>query len=480
MPSGRPMSHDEFVDAFNRKFVYAKEYSILNKFTTSKGRLRVKHIPCGNTWDLSANNLRLGNQCPECSGNKHKNNEGHKTFAKFLENNKHFSTNDEYTNLKTKVSILHDKCNKYFSVSPTNLYKHGCPVCNGGVKIDHDEFIKRLFERRSDFKDKEYIVTENYVNSSTKIDVLHARCNKSWKVSPTNLMEGVCCPSCRCVGPSNKEVDIRNFIEKILPKENIIFNSRNILDDKRELDIYIPSYNLAIEYNGLYWHSDRVKLDKNYHFTKTKNCIEKDITLFHILENEWILKKDVIKSLISEFLGKNTSIRNIKLLINEISKEKSLNFLKRNSLTDNIDENSKSFGLYVGKELVFVINGFEENNTFKVENYACILNHTIKDVFLNFKYFFDKNKKSIVVKHNLRFPLPSNYLLSNIDIISILEPSYSIFKENTLVLEEGSDLIIDRIKNMKDYNSSNNFSKNLEDLHYRRIWDSGSVLFKVL
>jgi hypothetical protein len=49
---------------------------------------------------------------------------------------------------------------------------------------------------------------------------------------------------------------------------NIIFNDRKTLNPF-ELDILIPSKNVAIEYNGNYWHSeDRLKTIK-YHQNKS-------------------------------------------------------------------------------------------------------------------------------------------------------------------------------------------------------------------
>lgn len=53
-----------------------------------------------------------------------------------------------------------------------------------------------------------------------------------------------------------------------------------------ELDIFIPNLNIAIEYNGVYWHSDK-KIDKEYHITKTTECEKHGISLIHIFEDEW-------------------------------------------------------------------------------------------------------------------------------------------------------------------------------------------------
>ena len=38
---------------------------------------------------------------------------------------------------------------------------------------------------------------------------------------------------------------------------NVIQNDRTILESGREVDIYVPHQRIAIEYNGLVWHSEK-------------------------------------------------------------------------------------------------------------------------------------------------------------------------------------------------------------------------------
>jgi hypothetical protein len=71
-------------------------------------------------------------------------------------------------------------------------------------------------------------------------------------------------------------------------------------------DIHIPSKNLSIEINGLYWHSELFK-DKNYHLNKTLKCKEIGIDLIHIWEDDWKNKKEIIKSILLNKLGKITN-----------------------------------------------------------------------------------------------------------------------------------------------------------------------------
>jgi len=70
-------------------------------------------------------------------------------------------------------------------------------------------------------------------------------------------------------------------------------NNRSVLNCL-ELDIYLPEYNVAIEFNGLYWHSELYK-EKDYHLNKTLECKKKGVDLLHIFEDDWVFKQDIIK-----------------------------------------------------------------------------------------------------------------------------------------------------------------------------------------
>jgi hypothetical protein len=64
--------------------------------------------------------------------------------------------------------------------------------------------------------------------------------------------------------------------------EKTIIGDREILEG-REIDIFVPSLKLGIEYNGEYFHSSKYR-DDSYHLWKTENCSRKGIQLFHCFE----------------------------------------------------------------------------------------------------------------------------------------------------------------------------------------------------
>lgn len=96
------------------------------------------------------------------------------------------------------------------------------------------------------------------------------------------------------------ETQVFDFIKSIIP-DTVIRNDRSVLNGS-ELDVMIPSKNLAIEYNGIYYHSDAIR-PNDYHLAKTLRCAENGIRLIHIFEDEWFYRKDQVKGKLKHVLG---------------------------------------------------------------------------------------------------------------------------------------------------------------------------------
>jgi hypothetical protein len=162
---------------------------------------------------------------------------------------------------------------------------------------------------------------------------------------------------------SGLEINLKNWLLSL----NILFNenNRNIIFPK-ELDIYIPSLNLAIEFNGLYWHSEDF-IDKNYHLDKSLKCQEKGIHLLHIFEDDWIFKQDIIKSIILNKLNINLCkiyARQCEIRVIEDSKL-IREFLDKNHI-QGYSQSSIKLGLYYNNELVSLMTfGYRHTNSKK-------------------------------------------------------------------------------------------------------------------
>lgn len=171
--------------------------------------------------------------------------------------------------------------------SRTGKSHTGCPYCAG----------KKILEGFNDFAsvhphlllDWDYEsnnsigIFPNSIGASVDVKVswICHICKYKWDTvinNRTNNHHQNGCPNCaKQLQTSFSEQAIYYYVKQIFP--DAINGDRNILDGK-ELDIYIPSQKVAIEYDGCVWHSNK----KEHDLKKEKLCQEKGITLYRIKE----------------------------------------------------------------------------------------------------------------------------------------------------------------------------------------------------
>ena len=189
-------------------------------------------------------------------------------------------------------------------------------------------------------------------------------------------------------GQSQEEIVIVKWLKGI--QLDLIERDRSL---GIELDIYIPSKKLAIEFNGLYWHSELYK-NKNFHLNKTKICQDNDIQLIHIWEDDWLYKTEIIKSIISNRLGiiqKRIFARKCQIKIVKNSEKD--DFLENNHIQGKC-VSSINLGLFHDDEMVSLmtfgkrsINGKEEFELLRFCNK--IDNVIVGSASKLFKYFVE-------------------------------------------------------------------------------------------
>lgn len=161
---------------------------------------------------------------------------------------------------------------------------------------------------------------------------------------------------CTIISPGyhNKNTFIENFVKDILNKYNIeyVTNTKDIIPPK-ELDIYIPSKKIAIECNGVFWHSDKWK-DENYHINKYKLCQENDIQLISVWEDQVYKKPEIIESIILSKLNIYKEIIDSNYFIGLPDSNEYLKFMFANNINDAYACGIK-IGLYYNGELISVM-----------------------------------------------------------------------------------------------------------------------------
>jgi hypothetical protein len=143
---------------------------------------------------------------------------------------------------------------------------------------------------------------EQYLSNTQAVSANCNLCDRKIIKKFCNLINSPLCPSCSS-GKSGEEQELYNFILSLNVAANR--NCRDIID--REIDIYIPSKQFAIEYNGLYWHTED-KVGQKYHSEKSMACSAKNIKMFHIFSDEWKNKRSIVESMIRHRLNISENI----------------------------------------------------------------------------------------------------------------------------------------------------------------------------
>lgn len=215
--------------------------------------------------------------------------------------------------------------------------------------------------------------------------------------------------------------------------DNLMINGSAIKRNDRtlikpyEIDIYIPSKNIGIEYNGLIFHSfgeskysifnnsDLEILNKNKHLLKTELCEKKGVNLYHIFENEYKSKKDIWISIINRnFITEIIDCSKSSIIFELISSYESDIFFKENSL-DSYNKTEKNYTYKYNNEILLIIS------ILKNDIQICInKNYKVMNIFSRIDTKVLKNKE---IKLNRRY--------LDYSIIKELKNVGFTFKENT-------------------------------------------------
>jgi len=300
--------------------------------------------------------ILLGNKCTACgklTGSKMKKisvNEAKKRLEKLCDNSLDYNI-DEYENTQKPIHFACKKCGKIFTRDLNSLINNNkCPYCKKEeisknrtkTTEEYIEQCRKLYGNAYDYSDTIYIASDKKITAKCN------ECGKYFSVEANSHLQGHGCPN-HYRNKSKIEEEISDFIKK-LTNCLVIENYRDNKDIK-EIDIYVPSYKIGIELDGLYWHNELNK-DNNYHLNKTVACENNGIRLIHIFEDEWIYKQDIIKSMLKNIFNKteNTFMAR-KCIIKEVSSCDASNFLDKNHLQGKCGSSIR-LGLYYNDELI--------------------------------------------------------------------------------------------------------------------------------
>ena len=293
------------------------------------------------------------------------------------------------------------------------------------------------------------------------------------------LSDYFCKTEMSCTSYSEKE--LVDFVKSIYSDE-IMENTKRIISPK-ELDIYIPKMKLAIEYDGLHWH-DENHVDRNYHLVKTNMCNEKGIDLIHVFEDDWLERKEIVKSMIASRLGiYKEKIFARKCQIKKIEKDQAKMFFDENHL-QGFAYGDLYLGLMFNDELIQCIcinkKGWHDGNVELTRMVTKLNTQVIGGFSKLMKHISDYIEyKSITSYVYKAWFNGKGYIESGFKIVKENNPSYSYVVNGRRVHK--SHFRKDKIKKMfergelKFYNSNKTEHENMIENKIYRIYDCGTM-----
>lgn len=354
-----------------------------------------------------------------------------------------------------------------------------CEICGKKMKmINH----KHLVTHNISVDDYRLKYGDNLVSKTThkKLSVSTTEQNKHMKKSKT----------------SKAENEIKRFLVDNGIK--IIQSSRKYLNGV-EIDLLSTKHMIGIEYNGNLYHSEIYgKKNRSYHLNKSKLSDSVGISLYHIHEDEWENKNNLIKNKLLHIfkISNATKIGARKCIIKTIDSNMKNIFLDKNHIQGK-DKSKTAIGAFHNDELVSVMTFNKPNHMrghndvedmFELTRFAVDNNVIITGIANRLiKYFINEHKPKIIYSFADRrwTPNKNNNLYVNLGfkLVKILGPDYKYYNRKKHRSERlhkfgfGKSSLLKKFPEIYDENKTE--WEMMRMLGYDRIWDCGKFKFEL-
>jgi G:T-mismatch repair DNA endonuclease (very short patch repair protein) len=456
-------------DYISRSFNIAGYKLISEEYINSATKL-LYECPNGHKHSIKWDHWRDGARCPYCAGN---NTPTIEEIAKRIALEGYKLLSAVYINNKTPLQVLCPKGHKYEVVMSNWVSGHRCPHC----AHNSPNYLDNIGQQLS--LEGYALVTTSYINNKTKLECVCPN-NHVYKVSWDNWNScGSRCPTCSLAGSSKPELELIAFIKNF--GITVHTGVRDIISPY-ELDIVIPDKKIAIEYCGLYWHSDACNKDSSYHINKLERCLEAGYRLITIFEDEYITKKPIVLSRLSSLIGiKLTSVYARKCRIQEISVKEARMFCEENHLQGYGAGASIKIGAFYNQTLIAVMTfskpslakGAKDKykDTWELHRFCSKLNLRVVGIASKLLTYFKRNHiwESVFSFADRRWSTGELYANIGFNYSYSTACNYWYFKNNTKRYHRYG---------LRKPNGSTMSERTLRKAQgYNRIWDCGNLKY---
>lgn len=409
-----------------------------------------------------------------------------KSYESFLEEavkihgNKFIYLKDTFKNRNTEMYMICTLCGTTFKQKPSkHLIGEGCMNCYKSGPPNNKMSVQEFEERATKIHNGKYKYIGDFTETKKIVTAICPIHGKFTQEAQSHL-QGHGCPKCANID-SKGEREIYEYVCKLVGEENVIRQDRSVLK-KRELDIYIPKYQTAIEFNGIRWHSEEFNRDNKYHLKKLEECNENGVKLIQIFEDEWIEKKDIVLKKIEHILGFDNGERIYarNCTIKECEKQEAYKFLEKNHIQGSVGS-TVFLGAYDKENTLIGVMAFKKENDDKwnLTRFATDINKRCiglaSKLFKTFLRVYNPSEVKSFADRRWTLSETNNvYVRMGFELEGKLKPDYRYVNEKRREHKFGYR----KEKLHKKYNLPLSMTETemTKQLGFYRIWDCG--LFK--
>lgn len=174
----------------------------------------------------------------------------------------------------------------------------GCPMCSGRVVSPGVNDLRSRFPDIAGELSGDVDPSTVSFGSNRPYRWCCRECGNEWTTTPNDrTYGGRGCPRCSHTGPSAAENEVAEFVAGLSGVGEVRRSVRGLLGETNlELDIYLPDRAVAIEYNGLIWHSTATGTAPDYHQRKFLLARDAGIRLIQVWEDDWARRRPVVEA----------------------------------------------------------------------------------------------------------------------------------------------------------------------------------------
>jgi hypothetical protein len=293
---------------------------------------------------------------------------------------------------------------------------------------------------------------------------------------------------------SSTELQLKDWVQEQLPGHEVIHKTLNALAkdlgvsivSRHTLDIYIPHLRLAIEFNGLYWHSN-VFHDASYHLGKTKAAEKLGVRLIHIWSDDWEFRQDLVKTKLKYIMGLSDKLRRIhprECSISVPTKEQKRSFYNANHIKGD-GAGSVNYALFHGGIPVAMISlkqvDRSDPSKWDLNRFAVDINYHVPGAFSKLLAHFKRNHawSSIITYADKCWATGETYLKSGFKWTHDSPPAFHVIKKGFMTRSSRRNYTHDRLRKMfpETYDPAKSQLENIFEAGLSVVYDCGNKVF---